>query len=610
MTLPTIQPHPSNAKWPGQAAPRSQPYDSAWHSLRVVLLLVLILSLHRLSASRSAFENALLLDHPQLLAEVQKVLPLASSLRPLDADGLLEILDAQNERIGALAATSPRADSVVGYSGPNDVLLILDSNQTLVACRLLSSGDTQDHVALVVDNAQFWQQFVGRTWGSGVDVSATNQSFQVDGVSGATLTSLAIVEAIELRMSGQRLNLRFPNSPTLAEAKSIAPETTELVACTWHGRDAWQPRNQNAEVLGTLVRTGNLIDSVEGYQGPTELLLWFDTNDVLRSVKLRSSYDNQPYVGYVRQEFSFWSLFKQRSLTSLATIDLEADRIEGVSGATMTSIAVAQTIQMAAERLLQESSSSTAPKADVRASRKWNWSLTEIATAAIALASIPWSRWHQRGRRLPRLLWQAMCLLVLGIAAGNLLSIALFAGWTRGGVPLHLAPGLATLLAVSLAWPVAAKSNVYCDHLCPHGIVQQWLRPKSVRALTRLQGKDSASEAGSRSHLNRWLATGLKWTSYTGVLSVFGWVAFQWPIELSAMEPFDAYAWRVGWSASCLMWIVSIIMAIWRPMSYCQLACPTGRLLDVLRRSRRTRTSWWVEGALMAAIASVWLAGI
>lgn len=614
MKLPTIQPQPASAKRTGQIAARSQFVDSAWHSLRVVLLLILILSLHRLSVSRRAIENAQPIDHPQLLAVVQKDLPRASSFRPLDADGLLEILDAQGARIGALAATSPRADSVVGYSGPNNVLLIVDSNQTVVACRLLSSGDTQDHVALVVDDAHFWQQFVGRTWGSGADASAKSQSRQVDGVSGATLTSLAIVEAIELRMSGQRLNLRFPNSPTLAEAISLAPETTELVACTWHGRQAWQPRNKNGKVLGTIVRTGNLIDSVEGYQGPTELLLWFDTEEVLRSAKLRGSYDNQPYVGYVQQEYSFWSLFKQRSLTSLAAIDLEADRIEGVSGATMTSIAVAQTIQKAAERLLQESSkeasSATALRVDVRATRKWNWSLTEIATAAIALASIPWSRWHLRGRRLPRLLWQATCLLVLGIAAGNLLSIALFAGWIRGGVPLHLAPGLVTLLAVGLVWPVATKSNVYCDHLCPHGIVQQWLRPKGWRALTRFQSKDSTSGPGSRAPLSRWLAIGLKWTSYAGVGAAFGWVAFGWPIELSAMEPFDAYAWRVGWSVSCLMWIVSIMVAIWRPMSYCQLACPTGRLLDVLRRSRRMRTSWWVEGVLMAAIASVWLASI
>ncbi len=606
MKLPTIQPQPASAKQPRQAAARSRPFDSAWHVLRVVLLVALILSLHRLSISRRVHENSLPLDLPQLLAEVQKDLPLTSNLRPLEADGLLEILDAKGESIGALATTSPRADSVVGYSGPNDVLLILDSQQTVVASRLLSSGDTQDHVALVVNNAPFWQQFIGRSWGSGIGTPTNSQRTQVDGVSGATLTSLAIAEAIELRMSGQRLNLRFPASPTIAEAQSMVPETTDVITCTWHGYEAWQPVNRSGETLGTIVRTGNLVDSVEGYQGPTELLLWFDANEVLRGIKLRGSYDNQPYVGYVQQEYSFWPLFKQRTLAQLAVIDLEAEKIEGVSGATMTSIAVAQTVQLAAERLQKASLSDSVLTSSVQASRRWNWSLSEIATAALALASIPWSRWHLRGRRIPRLLWQIACLLVLGVAAGNLLSIALFAGWTRGGIPLHLAPGLVTLIAVALVWPIANKSNVYCDQMCPHGIVQQWIRPWQQRALNRALSNGSARSHRSRSAINRWLAAGLLWSSYAAIFAAFGWVAFQWPIALSALEPFDAYAWRVGWSLSCVIWIVSMLMSIWRPMSYCQLACPTGRLLDVLRRSRRTRRAWVVEGVLIAAIVSVW----
>lgn len=606
MKLPTIQPQPASVKQPVHAAKSSRPFDSAWHGLRVILLLALILSLHRLSASRRTHGNSLPLDLPQLLSEVQKDLPLAHSLRPLEADGMLEILDAQGERVGAMATTSPRADSVIGYSGPNNVLLILDSQQTIVACRLLSSGDTQDHVALVMSNAPFWQQFIGRSWGSGIGTATDDQRFRVDGVSGATLTSLAIAEAIELRMSGQRLNLRFPTSPTVAEAQTLVPETKDLITCSWHGYEAWQPMNSSGEILGTIVRTGNLVDSVEGYQGPTELLLWFDANDVLQNIKLRGSYDNQPYVGYVQQEYSFWPLFKQRTLAQLAAIDLEAEKIEGVSGATMTSIAVAQTIQLAAERLLKESLSDSSLTTSVQASRRWNWSLSEIATAVLALASIPWSRSHLRGRRIPRLLWQIACLLVLGVAAGNLLSIALFAGWTRGGIPVHLAPGLVTLIAVALVWPIANKSNVYCDQLCPHGIVQQWIRPWHQRAIDRVPSNGSARSQRSRSAVSRWLAIGLQWSSYGGIIAAFGWVAFQWPLALSAWEPFDAYAWRVGWSLSCVIWIASMLLAIWRPMSYCQLACPTGRLLDVLRRARRTRKAWLVEGVLIAAIVSIW----
>ncbi len=597
MELPTIQPLPVPGGPTRPLANRDHRFDAAWHALRIALLVVLLIGLHRLSVSRRATMSTAPIDNAELLKEVQQDLPLAAGLRGLAESAVLEIVDAQEMVIGTLATTSPKADSVVGYSGPNNVLLILSNDQIVVASRLLSSGDTLDHVGLVAGSAHFWEQFVGRRWGS----DNNHQWSKVDGVSGATLTSLAIAEAIALRMSGQRLNLRFPESPTLAEAQALVSETMELVACAWHGQDAWQALDASGQALGTIVRTGNLVDSLEGYQGPSELLLWFDNDEILRNIKLRSSFDNQPYVGYVQQEYSFWPLFKKRSLESLANIDLEAEKIEGVSGATMTSVAVAQTVQQAADRLLEKSTSDAFGTIDTQGTRVWNWSRTEIATAILALASIPFSRWRMRGHRGPRLLWQVVCVLVLGVAAGNLLSIALFAGWTRGGIPTHLAPGLATLLTVALVWPAVGKNNVYCDQLCPHGIIQQWMLPWQRSA------KRTAKSVGPGSLKRIWLVRGLRWTSYGGLLAAFGWIVFEWPIALAMLEPFDAYAWRIGWSLSCVVWIASLLLAMWRPMAYCQLACPTGRALDILRRSRRGRTSWLVEGVLIVALGVVWM---
>jgi hypothetical protein len=353
-----------------------------------------------------------------------------------------------------------------------------------------------------------------------------------------------------------------------------------------------------------------LIDSLDGYQGPTELLLWFDLDDVLRNVRLRSSYDNQPYVGYVQQEYSFWPIFKQRDLASLASIDLEQEKIEGVSGATMTSLAVAQTLQAAAARL-REQPSTASGSAQRMLSRDWNWSPTEWATAALALASIAWSRGRWRGTGWPRWGWQLICFSVLGIWAGNLLSLALFAGWTRGGIPFHLAPGLVTLLVVALVWPVVSKSNVYCDQLCPHGIVQQWIVPWRRPAARVLWGSSPSAirpSVGRPSPWKRALVRLLQATSLAGIAAAVGWLLLGWPISLAELEPFDTYAWRVGWSFSCLVWGGSLLLAIWRPMSYCQLACPTGRLLDLLRRSRRRPGSWWLEMGLLLAVALVWSA--
>ena len=60
------------------------------------------------------------------------------------------------------------------------------------------------------------------------------------------------------------------------------------------------------------------------------------------------SYDNEPYVTYVRDDAYFRSLFNGLELGELSELDLFEHGVEGVSGATMTSMAVADGLVLAA----------------------------------------------------------------------------------------------------------------------------------------------------------------------------------------------------------------------------------------------------------------------
>jgi NosR/NirI family nitrous oxide reductase transcriptional regulator len=550
------------------------------HVLRISLIVALTLGLHQLAALRAARRSN---SGNRLSVEnVQDVFPNAASLRNLSTSGLMEVLDAEGQLLATIATTSPEADRVVGYSGPNNVLLTLSPEQSIQSAKLIASGDTRDHVELVNASERFWQQFIGMTWGS-------TEVPRVDGVSGATLTSLAIAEAIALRISGRKPSLRFPDAITREEVAEFVPQADESIPSEWLGLPAWKVAAAGIS-LGRVVRTGTLVDSIEGYQGPTELLLWIDPNDVLLKAKLRRTYDNQPYVRYVEQEYSFWPRFQHRQLSDVASMDFTAEVIEGVSGATMTSMAVAETIKATAEQLSQ---SPLEPSTPIQA---WNWSTPEIATAVLAALSIPWSRSRWRTRKLPRGIWQLTCFIVIGLYAGNLLSLALLAGWTRGGVPVNLAPGMTLLLVVAIVWPMVAKQNVYCDHVCPHGALQQWLRPFHLRR------SGDTSPTNSR----KLVARALSHASWIGVLLAGVWIVRDWPISLSALEPFDAYAWRIGISFSSLVWLFSLMLVWWRPMAYCQLACPTGRILDTVRFARRRSGNLALEICLAIAAACVW----
>ncbi len=579
--------------------------------LRIALLILAIWGLH--ATSQRNLERARLAEiEPPSLASVQRVMPVAARVEAVASrDGAsYRVYDANDKLRGMVITTAPEADSIVGYSGSHNVLLLLDEQQQVLATALIRSNDTTEHVAQVVGDDEFWRQFNGMSMGEASDR-------QIDGVSGATLTSLSIAEGIQLRLSGRKLSLRFPNAIRLEEIQALWPQVASIGEPSSDGAPSDGAPSDGApsdgaiaglqalqdtdgEQLGWAARTGEVVDAEEGYQGPTELLLLFDLSGVLTQVRIRSSFDNEPYVGYVRQEYSFWYKFKGRNFSQLAALDLDKEEIEGVSGATMTSLAVARTIRESMKQL-QDKREKITPR------RLWNWSLAELATASIALAGIAWSRSRWRSKTWLRLTWQALCFVVIGCWAGNLISLALIAGWTHGGIPVRLAPGLSLLLLVAVVWPVLSKQNVYCDHICPHGAAQQWLSRLNGQLNGRLKGRSRLVSKLKPSRWDDWVAGLIKLLSITPWLALVVsavWLLSKWRVPLAWLEPFDAYAWRIGLSVSSVVWLASLALSALKPMAYCRVLCPTGKAIDYVRRSPRVKLGWRDAAVLVVAVVA------
>ena len=77
-------------------------------------------------------------------------------------------------------------------------------------------------------------------------------------------------------------------------------------------------------------------------------------------------------------------------------------------------------------------------------------------------------------------------------------------------------------------------------------------------------------------------------------------------IDLSSWEPFHAYLFRIaGWGAFALA-LLSLALSAVIPMGYCRLGCPTGRLIDYLRRTavsdRIQRSDLVAIGLLVVAV--------
>ena len=490
------------------------------------------------------------------VSRVRDFFPDAAEMGAPDASaGLQAVRDASGQVLGLVAQTLPEASSIIGYAGPSNVLIAMDSKGAIIGLRLLQSEDTPDHVAEVVKQRKFFSQFKDRHLGD-------TGEMRVDGVSGATLTSSAIAEGVRRKLGTRGPSLRFPDEITLAEVKDLDANAKSLRLAKAQ-KDRWEVLDGDARVIGIAVRTSPVADGVVGYKGPSDTLLLLDAAGIkVRGIRLRKSYDTKRYVGYVTDDSYFLHLFNGMSVNQLATLDFKAAKIEGVSGATETSWAVAEGLKRRAGSLQSDIQSEWG-----LASLTWRWRdsghlFVVISAAVMAFTSL-------RGLAWARLAHHILMVGYVGFYSSEMLSQSLFVGWARHGVPWRQASGLVMLGMVALLAPVFTRRQLYCHHICPHGALQQLVARRLRWQLQVPRG------------LNRWLEK----APYLLLGVVVFSAALQLGLDLNGIEPFDAYAWRIAGGASLVIALAGLVASFFVPLAYCRYGCPTGAVFKILRYS-------------------------
>jgi len=517
------------------------------------------------------------------LETVRRHIPEAAAIggESVAVAGGRDLVGEAGDRVGTILRTSPAGDAAIGFSGPTDVLVVCDALLRVAGLEILSSGDTRDHVRAVERDAAFLASLAGMPLAdlAGLDAAGVNA------VAGSTLTSLAIADAIALRLGGSGGGGRFTTPPTLADVKLLFPEA-EAIEPDASDERVIRVRAAEGVPLGWALRTSPAADRVIGYQGPTDAVVGFDAENRVMGVAILESFDNEPYVGYVRDDRAFRRLWKGRPIEELAGIDPAATGVEGVSGATMTSQAVAEGIVRAARD--RQDRGPLVAGGPLPAARAWLAAIEPPQWGAIGLivAGVVTAFTRLRGGWCGRLALPAAVLLYLGFGAGALLSQAQAWGWARAGVPRGAAV-LAVLAAVAIILPATTRRNVYCSHLCAHGAAQQLLvrfaKPKG-RIPERLKP----------------LLTALPWA-----LLALAILAAVLPlgIALVDLEPFDAYLPLVAGIPALVIFALGLAASSRYPMAYCRHGCPTGALLDHVRLNRKSGSFTWRDGVLAGCLA-------
>lgn len=511
------------------------------------------------------------------LADARQLFPTASSIADTATpNGRWLVYDAHHATLGYVLQTSPESDSIVGYAGPTNTLLGFSSDDRIIAMAIADSADTADHVKSVRESERFLNALEGLTAEQAAEAD-------VEAVSGATLTSLAITEGLRMRWGGHRPSPRFPDELKVDELRRFFPAAARIAKQPGLSPETVDVLAEDGERLGTALRTSPATDDVMGYQGPTDSLIALNADGRVIGVTVRGSFDNEPYVGYVRDDYYFRDLFNGLTLEELAKFDPAAAEVEGVSGATMTSLAVARGLPEAAAAALQ-------PPPEPP-SRRWRFAARDAGTTLVLLGALAMTFTRLRGRRWARIGFQIALVGYFGFLNGDLLSQALLVGWSQSGVPWRFAPGLTLMTASALVIPVISKRQIYCHHVCPFGAAQQLVRrrlPWRVSLPPRLTVVLEAIPAL--------------------LLGVVVLVALlHWPLNLADIEPFDAFVFWVAGASTLAIAVVGLIASMFVPMAYCRFGCPTGAMLGFLRfhadADRFTRRDTFAIGLLLVAIA-------
>jgi NosR/NirI family transcriptional regulator, nitrous oxide reductase regulator len=484
------------------------------------------------------------------LPQARRFFPRAVQVSPSDqnngADG---VFDENGKLLGYLINTSPQADSVIGYVGPNSVLVAMDDKGRVNGAELLSSGDTEAHVSAVKSDEAFWKRFVGWT-------PSREPMPRIDAVAGSTLTSLGIAEAVQKRLAGRVDSLRFPEPLTLKEVQGLFPAAQRFEMEESH-RGWYEVKDNSGTLLGFAVRTSPFSDYTHGHSGPTESLVAVapDGKRVL-GVRLRKSYDTEDYVNSVREDAVYLGQLTNFTVEQWATLDFKKAGLEGVSGATETSFAVAEGIRdrFAADAAGHRARSSFFKPRD--------WALLGIVTGSLVMTFS-----GLRGRRWVRIAWQAILIGVFGLWCGDLLSLALLAGWARHGVNWQIAPSLVLLATIALLVPWGTRRQLYCHQLCPHGAAQEWL------------GKFKKLHVRVPNSVVKYLRV-LPVLLLAGAI-IIGLVRPRF--DLASLEPFDAWALKGLVSVAAVIAVCGLLASLFVPMAYCRFGCPTGALLKFVR---------------------------
>jgi len=397
--------------------------------------------------------------------------------------------------------------------------------------------------------------------------------------------SLVLLIVVLIRQHFEQLRIQGAAPIEVEELKSLLPNVARLSVDSGPRAGLFLWDETGADV-GYAVRTSPAAAEIIGYAGPTDVLLVFGTpnqepNPVtladpsaepipteeptrkLLGIQVRHSWDTTRHIKWVVEDAYYMQFWQGRDWDNLASLNFYDEYFDGVSGATLSSMGMARSIQ---HRIRVAEEAATALPAV-------HFSSTDYGLLiALAVGILVTFRSGWKGRRNLWLGLKLAAIVYVGFLNGSLIALSVLAGYVSHGLAWRIAPGLVALVVLCFLIPWTTRRQVYCQQICPHGAAQQLLSRYSPWKFS----------------LPTSLGNGLRWLPWCLLVVLLIFMILPLPLEFSHLEPFDAYLFRQSDWIPIVIAVGSLVISAFVPMAYCKYGCPTGALLEFARGHGRT----------------------
>jgi hypothetical protein len=295
-----------------------------------------------------------------------------------------------------------------------------------------------------------------------------------------------------------------------------------------------------------------------GWAGDTPLKIIVSEDGKVESVNFLPNNETPAWIGMI-ENAGFMN-----SWNGLTLCEAVGHHVDAMSGATMTTVAVINTLRD--DLLRRIKSGEIVCEGEIKiAGKGWMFYLRLSASLfVLALAFV--SFFFPKKMNPFRLYLLALSVIVLGFWQGQYLSVTNFFNILSYGVnwAVWIIP-LMVLLAFAL--PLITKKNFYCIYVCPFMAAQELvskLNKKHVKIPQKLYEK--------LVYLRPFYLVVIIGLLFAGILSDF--VNF---------EPFAGFMLNVHLWIPMVIAGVFLLISVFIPKFWCKYCCPTGYMIDMTR---------------------------